>query len=59
MDIANEIYNDLMVTHPDLACKVDVNDIKLIRKINKPRLRRWIKKQKKKEQERARRIDLL
>lgn len=44
MNQATEMYNQLMVDNPSLASKVDVRDIKKIIKLNKPRLRKWIRK---------------
>lgn len=46
MNQSNEIYQNLMLDNPSLASKVDVKDIKKIMRLNKPRLKEWIKKQK-------------
>lgn len=38
MKEAQEIYNDLMAEKPEVACKIDLNDVKAMMKENEPRL---------------------
>lgn len=51
MSLSSEIYQSLMTDNPSLASKVSVNDIKEAMKLNKPRLKKWIKNQKAKKVE--------